>query len=323
MPAEQQFGTESEGISLLKSRLGGFETEDGRLKGLNYQPRVNDVAITTTPKAGTTWLQQIRSASKGGDMSFSEISEVVPWLELAADQGQDLEAAQHGDKEELPRFFKTHAWADHCPNFPKTIVVLRNPDDVLLSFYRFFEDWFFDKGSISLDSFADEFWLSRGIPENMMQNASYFIHLLSWYRRKDDPSVLILFFEDLLEDLEGQVTRVARFVSTEKHNFETPETIRHTVESSTYAFMKKNESHFDEKLSKLSRNEACGLPKDAGMQKSKIVNGKKGEGTLQLSRRLRDAIQMKWKEVVQPETGCESYEALRQKFKTMNSKSSI
>lgn len=87
--------------------------------------------------------------------------------------------------------------------------------------------------------------------------------------------------------------------------------------------MKKNESSFDEKLSKLSRNEACGLPKDAGMKKSKIVNGKKGEGTLQLSKRLRDAIQAKWKEVVQPETGCESYEALRQEFKAMNSKSSI
>ena len=59
MPAEQQSGTESEGIALLKSRLGGFESEDGRLKGLKYQPRVNDVAITTTPKAGTTWLQQV------------------------------------------------------------------------------------------------------------------------------------------------------------------------------------------------------------------------------------------------------------------------
>lgn len=149
-------------------------------------------------------------------MSFSEISEVVPWLELAADQGQDLEAPQYGDAKGLPRFFKTHAWAGHCPKFPKTIVVLRNPEDVLLSFYKFFEDWFFEKGTISLDSFADEFWLSRGIPESKMENASYFIHLLSWYQRREDPSVLILFFEDLLEDLEGEVQKVARFVRTKE-----------------------------------------------------------------------------------------------------------
>lgn len=84
--------------------------------------------------------------------------------------------------------------------------------------------------------------------------------------------------------------------------------------------MKKNEAHFDEKLSKLSRNEACGLPKDAGMKKSKIVNGIQGEGKLQLSQRLREAIQAKWKEVVQPETRCENYEALRQEFKARNLK---
>jgi hypothetical protein len=84
--------------------------------------------------------------------------------------------------------------------------------------------------------------------------------------------------------------------------------------------MKKNESHFDEKLSKLSRNEACGLPKDAGMKKSKIVNGKKGGGKWQLSQTLRGAIKAKWKEVVQPETGCENYEELRQEFKAGNSK---
>ena len=59
MPKEQQLGTESDGIALLKSRLGRFETEEGRLSGLNYQPRPNDVVITTTPKAGTTWLQQV------------------------------------------------------------------------------------------------------------------------------------------------------------------------------------------------------------------------------------------------------------------------
>lgn len=66
MPAEQQSGTESKGIALLKSRLGGFETEDGRLKGLNYQPRPNDIAITTTPKAGTTWLQQVSGCAPCG-----------------------------------------------------------------------------------------------------------------------------------------------------------------------------------------------------------------------------------------------------------------
>jgi hypothetical protein len=149
-------------------------------------------------------------------MSFSEISEVVPWLELASDQGQNLDAPQYGDTEMLPRLFKTHAWEPHCPKFSKVIVVLRNPFDVVKSFYKFFEDWFFEPGTVSMDAFAREFWLARDVPTSKMQNASYFIHLLSWYKRRRDPGVLILFFEDLREDLEAQVRKIARFVSTDK-----------------------------------------------------------------------------------------------------------
>jgi hypothetical protein len=149
-------------------------------------------------------------------MSFDEISHVVPWLELAADQGQDLNAPQYGDQLGSPRFFKTHAWERDCPKFPKTIVVIRKPEDVLVSFFEFFEDWFFVPGTIELNVFAREFWLARGVPLSKMQNASYFVHLISWYQRRHDPDVLFVCFEDLLDDLEGQVRRIARFVSNDK-----------------------------------------------------------------------------------------------------------
>lgn len=60
MPFEEQSSSESETIALMKERLSKFETEDGRLKGLSYVPKSPDeVGITTTPKAGTTWCQQV------------------------------------------------------------------------------------------------------------------------------------------------------------------------------------------------------------------------------------------------------------------------
>mmetsp|Transcript_127874 Transcript_127874/g.370067 ORF Transcript_127874/g.370067 Transcript_127874/m.370067 type:complete len:327 (-) Transcript_127874:79-1059(-) len=310
---------ESEAIALMKARLSGFETEEGRLKGLSYRPKFdNEVVITTSPKAGTTWMQQIchqlRSAEHGGDMAFDEISEVVPWLELAHDQKQDLEAPQYGHYEGLPRIFKSHAWEGHCPKFPKTIVVLRNPEDVVVSFYKFFEDWFFEPGSISLEAFAEEFWLARGVPPTKMQNASYFVHLISWYKRKDDPNVLILFFEDLKYSLKEQVQLVAKFISDDKHNFCRPELVDVAVKKSCYNFMKEHESQFDEKLSKSTRNEACGLPPDAGTRKSKIAKGAAGSGKVVLTDELKAAIDAKWNEVVMPVTGCATYEELRMQF---------
>lgn len=75
--------------------------------------------------------------------------------------------------------------------------------------------------------------------------------------------------------------------------------------------MKAHASQFDEKLSKLSRNEACGLPKDAGMKGGKLRGGASGDGKEKLSPELQEKIQRKWKEVVSPVTCCETYPELR------------
>lgn len=95
-------------------------------------------------------------------------------------------------------------------------MVLRDPMDVLLSFYHFFEHWFFEPGTVSLEAFAREFWLERDVPSSRMSNASYFVHLTSWYERRHDPNVLMIFYEDLHDDLQAQVCLVAKFISTEK-----------------------------------------------------------------------------------------------------------
>lgn len=99
-----------------------------------------------------------------------------------------------------------------------------------------------------------------------------------------------------------------------QHNFDRPDLIDSAVEKSTYLFMKEHESQFNESLSKRTRNEACGLPKDAGTRKSKIAEGASGKGKLALSDELRKAIALKWKEVVEPVTGCASYNDLRAQF---------
>lgn len=125
-----------------------------------------------------------------------------------------------------------------------------------VSFFRFFEGWFFEPSEIALDDFVRwavachteaagpqghgsrrkrsrmntryaqhlqffiyyvraprrEFFLRRGVPASEMQNASYWVHLVSWVRHLDDPDVLVVFFEDLKEDLPAHVRRIAAFM---------------------------------------------------------------------------------------------------------------
>ena len=96
-----------------------------------------------------------------------------------------------------------------------------------------------------------------------------------------------------------------------QHDFTKEELIKGAVERSSFEFMKAHASQFDEKLSKLARNEACGLPKDAGMASGKLRRGASGSGETLLSPDLQDKIGAKWTEVVTPVTGCGNYTELR------------
>jgi hypothetical protein len=84
---------ESAGVQLVRERLSRIVTEQGRSYGLNFKPRSDDVFIVTPVKCGTTWMQQIvHQLRSGGDMSFDDIHDVIPSIELAYDIGIDLEA---------------------------------------------------------------------------------------------------------------------------------------------------------------------------------------------------------------------------------------
>ena len=311
MPVELNV-TGSEGIRALKRRLEGLETEEGRLKGLNFTPRDTDLFIVTTPKAGTTWLQQmVHQLRTGGDMEFVEINEVIPYLEVAHDLHQDLLAEQKA----FPRCYKTHCWYDHCPKGGRYIVCLREPCAVAYSFFKFFEGWYFQPGEVSLDEFVREFWLARGVPQSKMQNASYFHHLVSWWPHRNDPNVLLLFFEDLKEDLESAVRAVGEFmgITDEKH-------IQVARERSLFLFMKQHEDKFNENKMRRRLNEACGLPTDAGKASSKVRKGSSSEGRTVLPEDIQHEIQEKWAAVVTPVTGSANYQELRRAWKEEKSK---
>ena len=82
-------------VQIIKKGLPDMITEEGVNRGLSFKPRSNDVFVVTPPKCGTTWMQQIlHQLRSGGDMSFNDISEEIPFIEYAYDIEMDLEAEQ-------------------------------------------------------------------------------------------------------------------------------------------------------------------------------------------------------------------------------------
>ena len=280
----------------IRRRMAGFSTREGIDKGRNFQLQPTDVLLATYPKAGTTLMQQIvHGLRTGGDMDFDEITEVVPWLELAYDLGLDLDAPQRAE----PRAFKTHLDWNEAPKGGRTIYVVRDPADTLVSFFHFFNGWVFEAGSVSIEDFALEYVLHGS------RSGRYWDHLVSWWPRRLDPDTLWLRFEDIVADLPAAVVRVARFLGLDPEH----PNVEIATRQASIDFMRKHGSKFDDHLVRNARNAACGLPSSGST--TKVRKGKSGEGSREVPRQVAEVWDREWKRIVEPATGCASYGELR------------
>ena len=278
-------------------------TNEGKEKSTSFVPRSTDVFVVTPTKSGTTWVQQImHQLRSGGDMSFTDIEEAVPWIELAYDVGQDLDA----EHKYQPRCFKTHYWYDVCPKGAKYIIVYREPCATFYSLFNFFEGKHFQPGDITLDEFVKNICLFES--DKMQSRINYFDHLLSWWPKRNDPNVLCLVYEDMLEDLESSVRAVASFMGIDDEA-----SITNAVKMSTFDFMKRNQEKFATHLIFSYRGKAMGFPEGTVLQR--IGTGSATKGREMMDECTKKAVQEMWCKIVTKETGIQNYDEFRNVFK--------
>ena len=274
-----------------------FATSEGWHKGLAYRPDPTDIFISPYSKCGTTWMQQIvHGLRTGGDMEFGEISEVVPWVEMAHDLGLDPNAPQKA----RPHAFKSHLnWSD-IPKGGRYIVVFRDPVDAMLSLYRFMEGWFFEPGAISLEDYAWHYLDGR-------DGEDYWTHAMSWWAQRCNPAVLPLAYEHMKQDLPGTVARVARFMGIEDQTH-----IAIATHQAGFDFMKAHVDRFDDNLTHRMRDAACGLP--AGGRSPKVSTGVAGDGAKTVPPGIRRAMDEKWRATMGRAFGLKTYADLLSVF---------
>lgn len=283
-------------VAEMRERFSRFVTDAGEQRALSFKPGPDDVFVATYPKCGTTWMQQIvHGLRTRGSMDFDEITAVVPWLELAFDMGIDAEAPQVA----APRAFKTHLNWTEVPKGARYIYIIRDPRDVLVSFYRFLEGWYFEPGAITLEEFALQDFISG------TESGTYWKHLASWWPQRTSSNVLMLSFEDMKQDLPQTVQRVAGFIGCDLDQG-LQELV---VQQSSVAFMKAHETRFDDHLIRETRDEACGIP--PGGSSSKVRSGNVGDHATALTDEIIAALDRQWEENITATLGHASYAALR------------
>jgi aryl sulfotransferase len=180
-----------------------------------FRPRADDIIITTPPKSGTTWLQRITACLVFGSTRLpGPLSAVSPWLEFRHDD-LDLDTLLAGlEAQRHRRFLKTHLPADGLPPLPGTVsylAVFRDLRDVALSFHH---HMLMTGVHGPLPSDPRAFWRAFFSGEPTGRGGGITLerftrHLTTWWERRDEPRVLLLHYQDLLDDLESQMRRVA------------------------------------------------------------------------------------------------------------------
>lgn len=283
-------------IAELRSILSHLNSAEGVAASRRFTPWPNDIIIASYPKSGTTWVQQIvHGLRTAGDMDFSDITEVVPWIEMA--HVLDLDLA--GNQVASPRAFKTHWNGDEAPRDARTIFVYRDPKSVAVSYYRFYAGWVLDPDAITISQFILDYFVHGTL------RGTYWTHLKSWLARRHDRTVLSLSYEGLKADLASAAKRIAAFMDLTP----SPSAIDIAIRQASRDFMIRHAEKFDEHLVAGKRNAAMGLP--AYRRPRKIQTSRAGAAHPTLEPAVESLLDDIWVQEIERFLGYSTYDSLR------------
>ncbi|GAB1611067.1 sulfotransferase 4A1-like [Argonauta hians] len=178
-----------------------------------FDVRPDDVWVVSWPRSGTTWVQHLvylihsnldisREEEKNLEQRFHFLENVYPGLpSIQANPG--------------PRLIKTHLPFHLLPEQlmtvkPKIIYVVRNPKDILISYYHFLKMLEPLKFVGTFEEFCDRFTKDKVYYSPWGPHVRKAVEL-----NQEHDNLLIVQYEDLHKDLAGQVRRIADFLGRE------------------------------------------------------------------------------------------------------------
>jgi hypothetical protein len=199
---------------------------------MELEVRPTDVFVSSYPRSGTTltqWILYLLTHEEQPDPAH--LTKVSPWFERSLAIGEVTAA----DLERFPspRVFKSHLPREWLPDGARYIYVERDGLDVLVSYFHFYQAYLGFKGT--MEDFYHRFVDGR------LQYGSWFDHVAGWRERASDPNVLIVRYEELLNDRKASIERIVDFLGWERDE----RSVDRAVIESSFDAMKRRESVFD------------------------------------------------------------------------------
>ena len=259
-------------------RYTSDDEDSGRWDGFEFRP--GDIVISTRSKSGTTWTQMICALLVFQTPDLPEpLARLSPWLDWLTAPRDEVFARLAAQRHR--RFIKTHTPLDGIPLDPLAtyIVVGRHPLDMAVSLYH-------QGANLDRDRMREltgqagpapaqaprkplRDWLvswiaSDAAPRDHLDSLPGVLWHISdaWSRQAppggEDPAVILLHYDDLVADLEGQMRRLAGLLGIEVPERTWPSLVRAAT--------------FEEMRAAAARN----LPSPAGVLKDPLAFFRRG-----------------------------------------------
>ena len=200
--------------------------DEDSARWLGFPFRDGDIVISTRSKTGTTWVQMICALLIFQTPELpAPLAQLSPWLDHLIVPREEVYAQLAA--QEHRRFIKTHTPLDGIPLDPRAtyIVTARHPLDMFVSLYRQGDN--IDRERLRQLTGQPEpaepprprtplhdrllRWIAddddpREYPDSL---PGVMWHLSDAWARRHEPNVLLVRYDDLLADLDGQM-RLAR-----------------------------------------------------------------------------------------------------------------
>lgn len=214
----------------------------------DFKFRDGDIIISTYAKSGTTWTQQIVSQLLFDGQEDLPTANMSPWMDMRVPPKHiklpEVEAQTHR------RFLKTHLPVDAIVFSPKAkyIYIGRDGRDIVWSLYNhhsnanatYYQAVNDTPGRVgppleppkgNVVEYFREWVANDGYPY-----WPFWENVRTWWEIKDLPNVQFVHFQNLKDDLAGEMRKIAAFLDIPVNEVKWPDIVEHC----TFDYMKTN-----------------------------------------------------------------------------------
>jgi len=216
------FGDVSSARELVRSKPelmranASFKNHCEKVRNIKVRP--DDVWVVTHPKCGTTWTQEMTWMIMNGvklEETKKDLFERSPFIDMPMIRNYSKsEVDKFFDKElealPSPRLIKTHYPFELLPpnllDTCKVLYVCRNVKDACVSYFHH------ESLMKSHDLRCDFITYAREIYRpGLCLHGGFFEMLESGWKRRNHPNIMFYWYEDLKQDQEGMLRKIANF----------------------------------------------------------------------------------------------------------------